>query len=191
MFIDYLTVVMINLVAGLFILAWFLWKGLDAQDRKPWAAAFFGVGLLSFITGLHMSFTWPFPGGYNIIFGDTTTLFGLAFLVAALALWQGWDLFPASLVGFFAGIPAVIYGFRVINLGLTQSPTISGLGFILAGVSGVLSAPFLLWFKNNKVVRWIAILVLLAAAAVWFVEVSGATWAHPVSFGKWVPATMK
>ena len=40
MFIDILTVVMINVVAGLFILAWFLWKGLDAEDRKPWAAKF-------------------------------------------------------------------------------------------------------------------------------------------------------
>ncbi|MEN6571041.1 MAG: DUF981 domain-containing protein [Anaerolineaceae bacterium] len=191
MFIDYLTMIMINIVAGLFILAWFLWKGLDSEDKKPWAAAFFGVGLLSFIAGLHISFTWPLPGAYNIAFGDTTTVFGLTYLVAAIALWKGWDLFPASLVGFFAGIPSFIYGLRIMNLGLTQSPTISGLGFILAGVAGILSAPFILWFKNNKVVRVLAILLVLAAAAIWFVEYSGASWGHMESFAKWVPATMK
>jgi putative membrane protein len=191
MFIDYLTLIMINVVAGLFILAWFLWKGLDAEDKKPWAAAFFGVGLISFITGLHISFNWPLPGSFNIVFGDTTTLFGLTYLVTAIALWKGWDLFPASLVGLFSGIPALIYGLRIMNMNLTQSPIISGLGFILAGLSAVLSAPFLLWFKNNKTVRVLGILFVLAASAIWFVEFAGASWAHIETFAKWVPATMK
>ncbi len=78
MFIDYLTLVLINLVAGLFIVAAYLFKGMDQEDQRPWATAFLGVGLISFITGLHISFTWPLPGAYNIAFGDTTTLFGVA-----------------------------------------------------------------------------------------------------------------
>ena len=191
MFIDILTVVMINVVAGLFILAWFLWKGLDAEDRKPWAAPFFGVGLITFITGLYISLTWPLPGAYNIAYGDSSVLFGLTYLVAGLALWKGWDLFPTSLVGFFSGIPPFIYGLRIINLGLTKSPTISGLGFILAGVVGILSAPFMLWFKKNKFVRWVAILVIIAATAIWFIEYTGAAWGHIEAFAKYVPATMK
>lgn len=191
MFIDYLTLIIINVVAGLFILAWFLWKGLDQEDKKPWSAAFFGVGLISFITGLQISFTWPFPSSYNIAFGDSTTLFGLTYLVVAIALWKEWDLFPASLIGVFSGISSFLYGLRILSLQLTQTPLISGLGFIFAGLAGFFSAPFLLWFRNNKVMRVLAILLVLAATAIWFVEFVGASWGHMEMFAKWVPATMK
>ena len=187
MFVDYLTLIMINVVAGLFILVWFLWKGLDAEDKKPWAAAFFGVGLLSLIAGLQLSFTWPLPGPVNLAFGDTTVLFGITYLAASIALWQGWDLFPVSLLGFFSGISSVVYGLRIYNLGITQTPFLSGLGFLLAGLAGVLSAPFLLWFKNNRVIRVIAILIVLAATAIWLVEFVGAAWGHMTLFANWVP----
>ncbi len=83
MFIDYLTVVMINLVAGSALLAYYLWRGIDEADQRPYAAAFFGVGLLSLITGLHLSFNWPLPGSYNVGYGDATTLFGVVFLATA------------------------------------------------------------------------------------------------------------
>src|SRR5689334_20969227 len=80
MFIDFLTVIMINLVAGSALLAYYLWRGLDDVDQRPYAAAFFGVGLLALVTGLQLSFTWPLPGSYNIGYGDATTLFGIVFL---------------------------------------------------------------------------------------------------------------
>jgi hypothetical protein len=35
MFIDYLTLVMINMVAGTALLAFYLWRGLDDQARDP------------------------------------------------------------------------------------------------------------------------------------------------------------
>jgi len=59
MFIDYLTLIMINMVGGTIVLAYYLWRGIDEADQCPYAATFFGVGLLALITGLHLSFTWP------------------------------------------------------------------------------------------------------------------------------------
>ncbi len=191
MFIDYLTLVLINLVAGLFIVAAYLFKGMDQEDQRPWATAFLGVGLISFITGLHISFTWPLPGAYNIAFGDTTTLFGVAFLIASLALWKGWSLTPASIFAFFAGISSFIFGLRIFNLQLTQSPLVSMLGFVLAGLAGILSLPFMLWLKNNKTARTIGMLLLLVAAGIWFATYVGSAWDHMESFAKWVPITMK
>jgi putative membrane protein len=191
MFIDFLTLVIINLVAGLVILAWYLFKGIDLEDQKPWSAAFMGVGLLAFITGLYISFTWPLPGAYNIAFGDADTLFGLVFMVAAVGLWKGWSLFPASLLGAFAGFDALVFGLRIINLQITSSPLLCGLGFIVAGLAGIFSVPFMLWFKKNKVVRVIAIGVLLVGAAIWLITFTGATWAHMETFAKYVPALMK
>ena len=190
MFIDYLTLIMINMVAGTALLAYYLWKGMDETDQRPYAAAFFGVGLLSLITGLQLSLTWPLPGSYNVGYGDTTTLFGVVFLITAIALWQGWNLVPVSLYAFFAGIDAIIVGVRIFSLQLTKEPLLSAVGFVLAGLGGLGAAPFFLWFKGNKTVRMLGVLLLLATAALWAVTFYGSLWGHLDSFSKWVPATM-
>ena len=190
MFIDYLTLVMINMVAGTALLAYYLWRGLDDVDQRPYAAAFFGVGLVALITGLHLSFNWPLPGSYNVGYGDATTLFGTVFLITSLALWQGWNLIPVSIYAFFAGIDAIIVGVRIYSLGLTKEPLLSAFGFILAGLGGVAAAPFFLWFRNNRAARMAGVLLLLVTAALWAVTFYGALWDHLESFSKWLPPTM-
>ena len=190
MFIDYLTLVMINLVAGTVLLAYYLWKGLDEADQRPYAAAFFVTGLVSLVTGFELSFTWPLPGSFNVGYGDATTLFGVVFLGTAIALWQGWNLIPVSIYSFFAGIDAIIVGIRLYSLQLGQEPLIAAVGFILAGLGGVGAFPFLQWFRDNKTVRWIAIAILVVTAGIWAVTFYSALWAHMASFSKWVPATM-
>jgi putative membrane protein len=190
MFIDFLTLVMINLVAGTTLLAYYLWKGLDAEDQRPYAAAFGVTGLLSLILGLRLSFTWPLPGAYNVGYGDATTLFGVVFLATAISLAKGWDMLPVSIYGFFAGVDAVIVGLRIWSLQLGKEPLAAAVGFVLAGLGGVFSFPFLRWFRDNKLVRWIAILVLLATAAIWAVTFYASLWSHLASFSNWVPATM-
>ena len=190
MFIDYLTLVMINMVAGTALLAYYLWRGLDDTDQRPYAAAFFGVGLVALITGLHISFNWPLPGSYNVGYGDATTLFGTVFLITSIALWQGWNLVPVSIYAFFAGIDAIIVGVRIFSLQLTKEPLLSAVGFILAGLGGVAAAPFFLWFRENRTVRLVGILLLLATAALWAVTFYGALWDHLESFSKWLPPTM-
>ena len=190
MFIDFLTLIMINLIAGTVLLAYYLWKGIDEKDQRPYAAAFFASGLLGLITGLQLSFTWPLPGSYNVAFGDTSTLFGMVFLATALALWQGWNLIPVSIYAFFAGAEAILVGFVIYSQGLTKSPILSAIGFALAGLGGVGAFPFFTWFKDNKTVRMLAVLVLLATAALWAVTFYGSLGGHMAGFAKWVPATM-
>lgn len=190
MFIDYLSLVMINMVAGTVLLAYYLWKGIDETDQRAYAAGFGGVGLVALITGLMISFTWPLPGSYNVGFGETTTLFGVVFLGTALALSQGWSLVPIAIYAFFAGIDAVIVGIRILSLGLTQEPLLSAVGFVLAGLGGIFAAPFFMFFRNNRVFRMLAVLVLLATAVIWAVTFYGALWGHLASFAKWLPPTM-
>lgn len=190
MFIDYLTLIMINMVAGLVLLAYYLWKGMNQEDQRPYAVAFFGVGLIALLTGLHISFTWPIPGAYNIPFGEANTLLGIVFLMAAVALWKGWSLTTVAIYAFFAGFYAVIAGARIYSLQITKAPLLSALGFILPGLAGLGAAPFLFWFKKNKVVLLLGILVLLASALIWGVTFTGSLWGHMESFAKWVPAAM-
>ena len=190
MFIDYLTLIMINMVAGTVLLAYYIFKGIDELDQRPYAAAFGVVGLLGVIMGLQLSFTWPLPGSFNVGYGDTTTLFGVVFLGTALALSQGWDLLPMAIYAFFAGMDAVIVGIRILSLGLGQEPLVAAVGFVLSGLGGIFAAPFFMYFKNNKMVRYAAIAILLVAAAIWAVTFYNSLWAHMLSFGKWIPATM-
>ena len=190
MFIDFLTVLMINLAAGTALLAYFVLKGIPAEDNKAFAAAFGVVGLIAFLGGGQMALTWPLPGSYNIAFGESTLLFGAVFLGAAYAIAKGWDLLPISIYAFFAGVEALLVGIRIIDLGLTKSPLISGLGFILAGLGGIAAAPGLSLIKKNKTFRYLAAGVLLVISLFWAYTFYISLWGHLESFSTWVPLTM-
>jgi putative membrane protein len=190
MFIDYLTLIMINLVAGTAMLGYYIWTGMDADDQRGYAAGFGIVGLIGVILGLALTFTWPLPGSYNIAYGEATTLFGGVFLATALALAFGWDLLPVTFFAFFAGIDAVIIGIRILSLGLTKEPLISGVGFIAAGLGGVLAFPFLRWFRENRMIRTLAAIVLFLTAILWAITFYSSLWGHLQSFSTWVPPTM-
>lgn len=187
MFIDYLTLVMINLVAGTALLAYFV--ATELKPNKGLVAGFGIVGLLGTILGLHMTLTWPLPGSYNIIFGESTTLFGVVFLGAALALAFEWNLYPVTLYAFFAGLYAVVAGWQIIVQGLTRHPVPSGLGFILAGLGGIVS-PLALRWKDNKVFKIVAVVVLVVTILLWAYTWYGALAGHMQSFAKWVPDAM-
>lgn len=187
MFVDYLTLIMVNLIAGTALLAYFVWTGL--KPNKGLVAGFGMVGLLGTVLGLHLTLNWPLPGSYNIIFGESTVLFGVVFLGAALALAKEWDLYPVTLYAFFAGLYALIAGWQIMAQGLTKHPTMSGLGFILAGLGGLLS-PFALKLKDNKTFRMIAVAVLVVVALLWAFTWYGSLTGHIGSFSKWVPDAM-
>jgi putative membrane protein len=129
--------------------------GIDEQDQRPYAAAFFGV----------------------------------VFLSTTLALWNGWNLTPVAIYAFFAGLDAIIVGLRIFSLQLTKEPLISAVGFVLADLGGVGAASFFLWFRNNRTVRMLGVLLLLATAAIWAVTFYGSLWTHLESFRNWVPST--
>lgn len=189
MFIDYLTLIMINLVAGTAILAWYVYKGFTAEDQRPYAAGFGIVGLLGLILGLVLTFTWPLPGSYNIAFGETTALFGAVFLATAFALYNRWDLRPVTIFAFFAGVYAVVVGVRLISLNLTKEPIFSGIGFILAGLGGLVSFPAYGLLKN-KYIRLFVAAVLLGTALLWAFTFYNSLWGHMESFSSWLPATL-
>ena len=190
MFIDYLTIIMINLVAGTALLAYYLYKGFEAEDQRPFAAGFGIVGLLGVSLGLMLTISWPLPGSYNIAYGEATTLFGGVFLATAFALYHRWDLKPVAVFAFFAGVYAVIVGIRIISLNLTKEPVISGVGFILAGLGGVLAFPSLGLLKN-KTFRLMAVAVLAITALLWAVTFYTSLWGHLDSFKTWVPVLMQ
>lgn len=195
MFIDYLSTLLLNLVAGYTLLAFFAirLKDLDTADKKRWVPAFLIVGSISFLMGLHMSFTWPLPGAYNIAFGETSVLFGILYLGAALALAKDWDLLPVTIYAFFAGVAALIIGLRIMNLKLTKEPVLAGLGFIFSGIVGIL-APFGYQLRRYRIIGVLAAIVLFVAAVagiIWIITGYETFWAHLESFKDWKPIPMR
>ena len=186
MFIDYVPLLLINMAAGLILLAGYVLKGIDSPERKNWACGFLISGLVALIFGTHMTITWPLPGSYNVAFGQTSVLLGVLFLGTGLSLANNWNLLSVATYGFFAAIAAVIMGIRIINLKMTQEPLISGIGFILTGLSGILILPVLKEKKLSGLKIIIAIL-LICAGLIWLRTCYTAYWHHLSGFSNWKP----
>jgi putative membrane protein len=175
--IDYVTLLLVNMVSALVVLAFFLWWGLGREHAEDWAPAFGICGLVATIAGFAMSFTWPIPKPFAEIYGEASVLLGVLFLGTAWALTRGWSLLPLSIYAFVAGGAAVVIGVRIIHLGLTPAPLVPGAGFILTGLGGVF-AGLVLWKHESKALRLAGALVMLAAAAIWAFTAVTAHWAH-------------
>ncbi len=175
--IDYVPLLLVNMVSALVVLAFFLWWGLGRENTGHWAPAFGICGLVATVAGFAMSFTWPIPKPFSEIYGGMSVLLGVLFLGAAWALTRGWSLLPLSIYAFFAGWTAIAIGVRIMNLGLTPAPLLPGAGFILTGLGGV-GAGLVLRKQESKGLRLAGVLVLLAAAAIWAFTAVMAYWAH-------------
>jgi len=188
MFIDYLTVMLVNLAAGLAIMALFVLKYING-DRKKLAPGLLVSGFLALVTGLHEIFTWPIIGSYNIPFGEMSVLFGVLFLAAGIAVLKEWDLLSLGVYAVFAGAAAILLGIRIYSLKMTSEPLVAAAGFILTGLMAVLSLPAY-YLRKSLVVRVLAALALFGAAAIWASFAGLGYWAHLQNFSKWLPPTM-
>ena len=178
MMIDYLTLMLINMAAGLFLLGCFVWRDLDTpEDIGRWVPAFAICGLVAAIGGFAITFTWPLPKPYSSAFGEMSVLFGVLLLGLALALAKRWELLPLAIYAVFAGAAAMLLGVRIIDLGLTAKPVLSGVGFILCGICGIFS-PLVIWQNDKKGLRIIGSLVLFAASAIWALTGYLGYWMH-------------
>ena len=184
--INYITLMLVNMVAGLFLLATFVYQGLDSKSQKRWIPGFGITGALALTTGLHMVWNWPIRGSYNIAFGEMSVLFGVLFIATSVALAQGWELLTVAIYAFFAGAAAIVVGWRIINLGMTKHPLLSGIGFILTGLGGICAAPTLYW-HDNRALRMVGAAVLIVAALIWAFTGYLAYWGHLADYSNWTP----
>jgi putative membrane protein len=177
MMIDYVTLLLINMTAGFFLLSCFVWRGLDSENKFGWAPAFAIVGLVATVGGLAMTFTWPIPKPYSMAFGEMSVLLGVLFLGTSLALARGWFLMPLALYGLVAGAAAILLGVGIFKLGLTLNPILTAVGFVLSGAAGVLS-PVMVSHSKQKGLRAVASLVLLGISVLWAFVALASYWMH-------------
>jgi putative membrane protein len=192
MFIDFLTIMLLNLTAGLVVFGFliFKWRNLENISKGQFVPGFAITGLIGIVTGFVMIFTWPLPGSFNIAFGEMSLLFSVLFAGVALALAKDWDLITVTMYAIFPGAAAILLGLRIINLELTKEPMMSALGFIFTGILGVISTPAYL-LRKSRIMTIIALIILAIAVIIWITTTYGSYWGHMESFSKWVPVHMR
>jgi putative membrane protein len=190
MFIDYVTLMLINMAAGLFILALYVVRGSGDEDQGKWSLGFTASGLVALVTGFYTTLTWPLPGSFNMAFGELSVLFGTIYLAGALAMARGIKASMVTIYALFGGLAAVVIGAGIIEGDMTKAPLIAGTGFIVTGLGGILSYPYLR-LRGNRTVRAIACMAMLTAALIWSLIGYMAYWDHLKSFATWHPETMR
>jgi putative membrane protein len=196
MFVDYLTVMMVAVVAGAVITIVYGLMFLDAPlaDQRPWGWAFGIVGLLLGVTGLHLVLTWPLPGAYNIVMGEPALYFGLVFLGTAFAIRAGESLMPLAVLAIFGGLANIFLSIAMLVHGLSRNPPLWALAYAAIGLAAVL-APLVV--HKVRALRWVPLVAggLLAIGALIFALGGyGAYLEHTSAeggFAKWVPPAMR
>jgi putative membrane protein len=176
--IDFVTLMSVSAAAGLFVVACYVYWGLDDQDQKRWSPAFLVPGFVLAVTGLYMVFAWPLGKGvYASPYGEMSVLFGALLLGAGIALANEWNLIPVAIFGLFAGPAAMVFGVSFILLKLSLHPMAEGVSFILAGLGGVFALPTL-YLRENRLFRLVGALILCVSAALLALSAYGGMWMH-------------
>ena len=184
MFIDYIPLLLVNMAAGLAALACYVFRGIESENPKSYAAIFAPVGLVAVLFGAHMAMTWPIPSlpkanlqFANVAFGEMSVLLGVLFLAAGLAIAHGWPLRLLAIYALLAGLAGIVCGVAIGYRGVTQAPIVTAIGFVATGLAGILTGPVLLW-PVPRLYRSVLTSVLLASAGLWTFTACMAYWAH-------------
>jgi uncharacterized membrane protein len=149
------------------------------QLRVGFAVAIGACGLYLFLSGLAISFIWPFTiasGAYNVLFGGIASLGGLVLLAGALALFLNANLRPVTYFAAVAGVYAVVDAYAIAINGLTSSPLLAALGYLSFAAPAFLSVPAA--HSKSKYWRWLFAVFALVFAAAWLYQAANFTLAH-------------
>jgi uncharacterized membrane protein len=122
------------------------------------------LGGVQAILGLSIEIQWPFPGAYNIFFGDVMVLFAIVLLVYAVVAWFGLRLEFAGLIGAIAGGTTAWYGYwgyttlvKPGSWGLTKDPLETFLMYLAFAAASFFAFPATLaldWYLDHPGPRW-------------------------------------
>lgn len=194
-FVDYLTVMMVAVVAGsvLAILYGLRVRRTGPEEQRPWAWAFGMVGLLLALPGLYIVLTWPLPGAYNIVMGEPALWFGVLLVGTALALRAGESLMPLAVLAVFGGLINLFLAVAMLVHGLSRNPPLWAVAYAAIGLAAVLAPLVVSKAGSFGWSRWAAGALLAIGAAIFALGGFGAYIEHTSQegFGGWQPTPMR
>ncbi|MGC8730238.1 MAG: DUF981 family protein [Candidatus Micrarchaeia archaeon] len=169
-FIDTLAVMLLSLgISTAILAAYFLMNALGRREIKNLYAPMFVFGAFDAISGGIMSFTWPLPGAYNMLFGDPLLMLGLIMIAGAYMLAKEMNVGILSVAGVFLGIYLAVESAGIVNFKLESGDNLSAaLGlYVLSAVAGIISPVAMLNAKKRKRAYYLmfAILALITLVA--------------------------
>jgi uncharacterized membrane protein len=147
--------------------------------KHGFAVAIGACGFYLFLSGVAISFIWPFAisgGVYNVLFGGIATLGGLVLLAGALALFLNADLRPVTYLAAVTGLYAAVDAYAIISNGLTNSPLLAALGYLSFTAPALLSVPAT--HSKSRLWRWLFMVFALVFAAAWLYQATNFTLSH-------------
>ena len=151
----------------------------NRQLRVGFAVAIGACGLYLFLSGVAISFIWPFTiadGAYNVLFGGIASIGGLVLLGSALALFLNANLRPVAYLAAVTGVYSVVDAYAITINGLTSSPLLAALGYLSFAAPAFLSVPAA--HSKSKYWRWLFTVFALVFAAAWLYQAANFTLAH-------------
>lgn len=172
-FVDSLAVMLLAVAMSAAFIAYYLVGIAKGKKMDSLAGPIFMLGIFDFLSGFYMSFFWPLPGAYNMLFGDPMLMLGIIMIAGGFAIYKNTDGRPISLIGFFLGIYLFAESYGMVAYHLEAgAELLPALGFYLvSGLSGFLSPLVYLKSKNNnkKAYYLLAALLVLVVLAAMFI----------------------
>jgi len=135
MFIDWLTLLLVNMMVALVLHSLFMFRW-DRKGSKMVIPGFLLTGAIALIAGFRMVFTWPLPGPYNIIYGELSVLFGAFLFMAAPSRCTSAGICSPSASTRCSPVPSrSCWESGSGSSGMTSEPLIAGLGFVVTGAT--------------------------------------------------------
>ena len=154
--------------------------GDESKDlRKGFAVAAGAAGFYLFVSGMMISFSWPFSlsgGVYNVLFGGVATLGGLLLLTGAFVVFLNGSLRPVSYFAAAVGLYAVVDAYSIVKYGLTSAPMLCALGYLSFAAPALLSVPAA--HLSSKWWKWLFAVFSILFAIAWLYQAANFTYAH-------------
>ena len=163
-FVDSLSVMLLAAGASTLLLA--IYALMAARNKKGianLAVPMFVFGLFNFVSGFYMSFAWPLPAAYNILFGDAQLFLGLLMLMGGYMLYKNMDLKVLTIFGFFFGIYLAMQAAAIPAFGLEAgSHFLPSFGlYVFAALSALFSPLVYVKGKNSMKYAYYFLFALL------------------------------
>jgi uncharacterized membrane protein len=142
------------------------------------------AGFYLFLTGISISFKWPFTssgGIYNILFGGSAALAGLVLLATSAAFLLGRGLQGASYLALLTGIYLLVDAYSIFTYStggvkVTSDPMLSTLVFLAPAAPLILSVPAT--HTDNKWLRWLFAIFAFLFGIAWLYMAAKTTYGH-------------
>lgn len=174
-FIDPLAIMLVAVAASAGLIAlYFIQAAKGKKSFEDIAVPGFAIGFFDFVSGLYMSFLWPLPGPYNMLFGDPMLFLGIIMLAGSFMLYKKINPNVLSYFGFLLGIYLLAETYGIYALGLEKGAYfLPAFSFYLFSTLSALFSP--LANLNPKSSRWayyfLALLLIVTAFLAVFIGV--------------------